>query len=409
MARKRPRPYGTGALVELKGGMAIRWWETVVGEGGQASREMQYENLGPVTKKEAEARLQEKQQTARRRGPRRDLPIPLFSELAARYERDILSMLKFSVRTVRTTNLKHHLLPRFGNHRISTIGPAEVQRFFTELRETGYTVGRVRHDYAPHTLHDIRTVLRGVMECGVKWYRQPVDPLTGVPSNPVSDIRLPKLKAKRKKWALTPDQAGRLIGELKGKAKVMAALAMLSGMRRGEILAIRLQDIAVRTDADNRRFGVISVNQASYLGHIDTPKTEAGVRAFEVHSWVLELIEDWIARSRKRKPEELLFGTRTKRLENSNNILRRHIYPACEKIGVPRADWLTFRRSFQTFAHNENIPARTIADIVGHSGVDTQHIYIQSQDRMKRVAADQLGNKLCKIVQIFEGETALVN
>jgi len=46
---------------------------------------------------------------------------------------------------------------------------------------------------------------------------------------------------------------------------------------------------------------------------------------------------------------------------------------------------------------------------VGHSGVDTQHIYIQSQDRMKRVAADQLGNKLCKIVQIFEGETALVN
>jgi hypothetical protein len=54
---------------------------------------------------------------------------------------------------------------------------------------------------------------------------------------------------------------------------------MLSGMRRGEILAIRLQDIAVRTDADNRRFGAISVNQASYLGHIDTPKTEAGVPA----------------------------------------------------------------------------------------------------------------------------------
>src|SRR5579862_8258252 len=104
MARKRPRPYGTGALVELKGGMAIRWWETVVGEDGQARREMQYENLGPVTKKEAEVRLQEKQQTARRQGPRRNLTIPLFSELAARYERDILSMLKFSVRSEEHTS-----------------------------------------------------------------------------------------------------------------------------------------------------------------------------------------------------------------------------------------------------------------------------------------------------------------
>lgn len=409
MARKRPRPYGTGVVMELKNGLAIRWWETVQNPDGAARREMQYENLGDVTKKEAEARLQEKQNLARRRGPRSELPIPLFREVVSRYERDILSILKFSTKSVRQTYLKIHLVPRFGAMPVSAIATADVQRFFTELREAGYMRAGIRQEYSAHALHDIRSVMRRVMFYANEWYRQPVESLTGQPFNPAIGVRLPKLKCKHGKWALTAEQAGQLIGELRGKAKVMVALAAVCGMRRGEILALRLQDIAVREEADRRRFGVITVNQASYLGHIDLPKTEAGLRTFDVHPWILSLIEDLISHSKKRYPEDLVFGTRTNRLEQSNNILRRFVFPACDALGVRHATWLTFRRTFQTFAHNEGIPARTIADIVGHADVGTQFIYIQSEESMKREAADRIGNKLCKIVQIFESEAALVH
>jgi len=408
MARTK-RPYGTGSVIALKGGTAIRWWETIVGEDGMARREMQYENLGDVTKKEAEGRLADKQHAARRNGPRRELAIPLFSEVAERYSRDILALAKFSTRTVRKTILDTHLIPRFGSMLLSDLTTATIQRFFTELREAGYFQAGVRQEYSPHMLHDVRSVLRGVMKSALEWYRLPADPQTAQPFNPVIGVKLPQLKCKRVKWALTAEQAGQLIGRLHGKAKVMVALAITGGMRRGELLALRLRHISESIDADNQRFGVIRVDEASYLSHIDTPKTEAGTRTIDVHPWVFALILDWITRSRKRKPDDLVFGTRTNRLENSNNILRRHVFPACDAIGLPRATWLTFRRTFQTFAHNEGIPARTIADIVGHADVGTQFIYIQSEASMKRVAADRIGNKLCKIVQIVEQENALVN
>src|SRR6267378_5830386 len=109
--RKKPRPYGSGILVELKGSFAIRWWETVIGADGEERRKMGYENLGDIPKKEAESRLQEKLTRIHRTGPRQEQVIPTFSEHAARFERDILSLNKFSTRMVRKTMLDTHLIP----------------------------------------------------------------------------------------------------------------------------------------------------------------------------------------------------------------------------------------------------------------------------------------------------------
>jgi len=398
MHRRKHRPYGTGAIVELRHGLAIRYWETYVDAKGATRRVMRYENLGDVTKRQAEATLAERQIAIRKQGPRREVPVPTFREVSERYERDILSMKKASTRKGRTALLDFHLVPRFGSRKVSELTTADIQRYFTELRETGFEAGDRREAYSAHTLHDIRGVLRAVLKFSVECYRQPVDTATGQPFNPVSGVRLPALKPKFRPWALTAEQAGQLIGRLRGKPKVMVALAITSGMRRGEVLALRVRDVAV-DETGGKRSGCVTVNQASYLGAVDTPKTEAGIRTIDLHPWVLDLILDWVTRGRKRNPDDFLFGTRNNRLENSNNILRRHVFPACDAIGVPHATWLTFRRTFQTLAHHAGIPARTIADIVGHADVGTQFIYIQPADAMKRVAVDRVGNQLCEIVR----------
>jgi integrase len=123
------------------------------------------------------------------------------------------------------------------------------------------------------------------------------------------------------------------------------------------------------------------------------------------------MIEDWIHSSKKRRPEDLVFGTRTNRPENPNNILRRKVFPACDALGLPHANWLTFRYTFASLAHDTNeISARTIADIMGHAKVDTQFLfYTQGYDERKQSAADILGEKLRKIAQDRTNETALVN
>lgn len=420
MATKRP--YGTGAkLIELKSGYAIRWFERVVDEDGTTRRIAKYEHLGAIAKIDAESRRAEHMMKARRAGAQPLIQIPTFAEHAARYERDLLgdpmidasgvhadATFKFSTRYGRKGTLQKHLIPRFGPTLVSNITTADVQRFMRELQEAGYDNKSGRQFYSAHTLHDIREVMRVVMNASIQWYRQPVDPLTGQPFNPVVGIQLPKLKRKHKPWSPTPENVGRLIRILRGKAKAMVALAITCGMRRGELLGFRLEHLTVVNDSRGR-FGVIRICEASYLGRFDTPKTEAGERKLYVHPWVLGLIENWTQRSKKRHPRDLVFGTRTNRVENSNNILRRHIYPACDAIGVPHASWLTFRRTFKTWADEERIDPRTIADLMGHADVETQSIYAAPSDEMKWVAADRVGGKLCKIVEIFDTESALVH
>ena len=79
----------------------------------------------------------------------------------------------------RKTILDTHLIPRFGPVLISNIPTADIQRFFTELRESGYIKSKAQRQYSSHALHDIRKVMRVVMGYANTWYRLPSDPFTG--------------------------------------------------------------------------------------------------------------------------------------------------------------------------------------------------------------------------------------
>jgi integrase len=222
-----------------------------------------------------------------------------------------------------------------------------------------------------------------VMREAKEWY--------GLERNPAAGVRLPKLKPKREQWALTAEECGRLIGsaKLNAKGRAMVALAIVAGMRRGELLGLRWSHLDEAKEQ-------LHVKEASYLGHLDTPKTEAGKRPIPVDAWVLALVADWRRRSKRTRPNDFVFGTRTGNVENPNNILRQQVYPACDALKIPRASWLTFRRTFSTLAHHNGTAAKTIAEIMGHADVDTQFIYIQSVDVEKRAAAGKIAEELSR-------------
>src|SRR5438105_4264281 len=109
---------------------------------------------------------------------------------------------------------------------------------------------------------------------------------------------------------------------------------------------------------------------------------------------VLALLRDWKNTSKRTKPTDFIFATRNGKPESGNNILRRHVYPACDAAKIPRANWLTFRRTFSNWSHQQGIPAKDIAEIMGHSEVEMQFIYTAGVDEDKRRAAERLGNQL---------------
>lgn len=175
----------------------------------------------------------------------------------------------------------------------------------------------------------------------------------------------------RPKWALTEAQAAALLGQLAPLARTLAGLAMLTGLRRGELFALRWRDLGPE-DA------MLSVQEAVYGGRFDTPKTAAGVRRLPLSLNAQPLLGEWRARAKTRSPETLIFATWSGKPISPNNVLRAHVFPACDALGLPRATWLTFRRTYTSWAHGAGIPGKVIAQLMGHAKVDTTlNVYAQ--------------------------------
>lgn len=383
MAKRHKRQSGTGSIVEEENGLAIRWPEYVIAETGERKRKMRYAFLGPVSRTEAGAALIERIAQARR-DPPRPVSVPLtFKEHATRWQQHVLEsagdgsadLYKFSVRSVRTGILKSRLIPRFGNLHLPEITIELIQEWIAELRHEGL---------AAATIHSYHKALKVTLQAAVTWKK--------LTDNPAEGVELPRLKGKTKKWALMPKEAGALLKQIQPlKVRAMIALAIVAGLRRGELLAARWKAL----DEANSE---IAVTEASYRGHIDTPKTEAGERKVALDQWILGLLKEWKRLSKHTKPEDFIFATRTGKQESPGNILRRYVSPACEALKLRRATWNTFRRTFSTWLHHQAIPGKTIADMMGHADVETQFIYIQSEDPMKRVAAEKIGDELSRYV-----------
>jgi integrase len=150
----------------------------------------------------------------------------------------------------------------------------EIQSWITDL---------LARKYAAHTIAHFYEVLSSVLNTAVKWG-----------------------EIKREKWILTPKQAGDLAAALSPKPRMMVVLALTTGMRRGELLALHWRNI----DEEN---GCLRVSEAVY------PLAEP----------VLAMLGEWKLKAKRTSPEGLVFGTRAGKPSPWNNILNRQIAPAC--------------------------------------------------------------------------------
>ena len=177
------------------------------------------------------------------------------------------------------------------------------------------------------------------------------------------------------------DGVGRLVG-----------LAILSGLRRGELFALRWKDI-------DEQARLLTVREAVYDGTFSTPKTEAGSRQIPLSDTALRLVVEWKAHAKNTEPDALVFATRLGTPISPNNVLRRSIFPACERLGLPHATWLTFRRTYSSWSHDKGVPGKVVAQLMGHANVDTTlNVYTQVLDGSVRDAVEKIGGELFTIV-----------
>ena len=236
---------------------------------------------------------------------------------------------------------------------------------------------------APSSLQKIFAVLHKSMNDAVK------RDLIGF--NPCAKSDKPRLK-KSKHTVWTAEQSQSFLKHVAGhRWFALFTLAMFTGMRQGEALALFWSDIdwtkneisIVRTLTDNKGKATIG----------EVPKTEAGDRAIIVPPYVMDALDKHRGRmmmdGHPTSGENLVFCNHAGKIINRNNLVSRTFKPLCKKAGVPVLVWHEMRHTTATLLLESGIPINNVSELLGHaSSVVTSRIYAHAtKTGMARVTA----------------------
>lgn len=182
--------------------------------------------------------------------------------------------------------MRLRVLPHFGEHRLSDIHRPDLQAFVNELVADGLNASTVQV-----TLLPIRAVYRHSLSLGK------------LAINPCADLELPAVRGRRERFASPQEAADLLVAITKPRDRVIWATAFYAGLRRGELRALRREDVDLAAGVLHVRRGWDPVE-----GQIDL-KSEAGRRRVPIAAILRDYLIDRLA-ERRGEPHERIFGER---------------------------------------------------------------------------------------------------
>src|SRR3712207_1028282 len=165
----------------------------------------------------------------------------------------------------RDTNLvNNHIKPGLGGLKLKKLNSAHVQSFYRDRLDAGLSASTV------HKIHDI---LRRALAQAVKWHL--------VPRN-VADVVKPPRPVPKEMVGLSADEAQRLLQAAGGdRLEALYTLAIHTGMRQGEMLALRWQDVDLKNAVVSVRRTLTRRGGKAAFGE---PKTKKSRRSIPLRS-----------------------------------------------------------------------------------------------------------------------------
>jgi len=282
------------------------------------------------------------------------------------WQPNLFPTFKLSTRRGYAQVLRKYLIPYFGDHNLGEVSRKKVQIFVAQLGQR----------LSPQSLYLAKSLLSKVYSTAVEWGY--------VQENPARGVRLPLRVAQRERIALTPEQVRNLSDAMSEPYKSMVLIGVLTGLRRGELFALRWGVV----DFERK---LISVRESVYEGQFNTTKTRSSVRTIPMG----EALEEIFLRLRGKNvaTDALVFASRKGTPLRPGNLLKRIIHPACERLGLPKVGWHDLRHTSATLLH-EHEPLRVAQAILGHSDLQTTLGYTHMLPGWQREAMNRLEHEI---------------
>ena len=239
-----------------------------------------------------------------------------------------------------TERFDTYLLPALGYCELAELTRDRLQQFLDEKVKSGLS-----RSVVDHLRWDLNAIFKMASDDAI---------LRG---NPGGSLVTPKGAATAVKPALTIEETQTALSILDLRERIIFLLAVLVGMRPGEIFALRWGNMAERK---------VLVAERVYRGKCGDPKTRRSLREAAIPPELAADIERWRALSRDTRPEALVFPSEQGTFLSRDNFLRRNFKNKLKKANL---GWITFqvlRRTQASLCHNEGIDPKVSADQRGH-------------------------------------------
>jgi integrase len=175
-------------------------------------------------------------------------------------------------------------------------------------------------------------------------------------------------------------------------------IAALTGLRIGELLALRWKNIDLKS-------GPIRVRETVHEGQFGTPKTKSSKRDVPVSKRVREAFLAQRKIGAVIVADDHVFKTRVGTPLNRKNLPRRMLQPACVKLNLPVIGWHSFRHTYATLLGDVGESLRTAQAILGHSDLETTlNVYTHAIPESQKRAVRQSRGVIVPIYsQVFSG------
>jgi len=352
-----------------------RWREDVMLADGTIGEIRRSVVLGLVadlpTRREAQVRLDEKVRPVNQGTTRPESYVTFGVFVEQQWKPLVLPTFKASTQHGYKTVLRVHVLPEWRDWRLRDIERLAIQRWVADKFRLGTGWQTVRNSWV---------LLSGILETAVEYGY--------LTTNPARRVKFPQKGLKEKPALIAGESLAKLLKHLDEAHRTMVSLIAATGLRIGELLALRWSALDLQG-------GSLTVRESVFGGKFQPPKTQKAIRTIPLGRHAVAALSAHRNRVTRRAAEDLVFGNRNGGPLREAKLLKNVLQPAAEAAGLGRVTWHQFRHIHSSLLNDLQVPVKIAQEQLGHASISTTlNIYTHVIDASHRRAVEQVEERL---------------
>jgi integrase len=364
-----------------------RWREDVLLPDGTIGRVRRGILLGSVadlpTRRDAQLKLDERLRPVNQGVSRPESTIAFGAFVEQQWMVLVLPTFKRTTQHGYRAVLRVHVLPTWRDTSLRDIDRLAIQQWVAD---------RLRRGIGWQSVRNAWVLLSSILETAVEYgYLQ---------SNPARGVKFPQKALKKKPALIAGDDFAKLLRQLSETHRTMVSLIAATGLRIGELLALRWSSLDLEV-------GALTVRESVFEGEFQAPKTQRALRTIPLGPHAVKALKEHRDRVARNGDNDLVFGNRKGDALRESKLLTKVLQPAAERAGLGRVTWHQFRHIHSSLLNNLNVPVKIAQEQLGHASISTTlNIYTHVVDASHRKAIEAVERELFVVLDHSGLQTA---